>query len=145
MDENKIIPYIEPIFRFCCKRLSNRYDAEDLAGEIICHILDGINKYQIESLDAWVWRIAYNRYARFIDTRNKNQVILSCDDELLISRIIPTPMRTIRGSNTKRYFGIYTHYLPSIRIFLLTIISANCLSEISPENILSPKQQSNGG
>lgn len=82
MDENKIIPYIEPIFRFCCKRLSNRYDAEDLAGEIICHILDGINKYQIESLDAWVWRIAYNRYARFIDTRNKNQVILSCDDEL---------------------------------------------------------------
>lgn len=82
MDENKIIPYIEPIFRFCCKRLSNRYDAEDLAGEIICHILDGINKYQIESLDAWVWRIAYNRYARFIDTRNKNQAILSCDDEL---------------------------------------------------------------
>ena len=82
MDENKIIPYIEPIFRFCCKRLSNRYDAEDLAGEIICHILDGISKYQIESLDAWVWRIACNRYARFIDSRNKNQAILSCDDEL---------------------------------------------------------------
>ena len=82
LDENKIIPYIEPIFRFCCKRLSNRYDAEDLAGEIICHILDGISKYQIESLDAWVWRIACNRYARFIDSRNKNQAILSCDDEL---------------------------------------------------------------
>lgn len=82
LDENKIIPYIEPIFRFCCKRLSNRYDAEDLAGEIICHILDGMSKYQIESLDAWVWRIACNRYARFIDSRNKNQAILSCDDEL---------------------------------------------------------------
>lgn len=82
LDENKIIPYIEPIFRFCCKRLSNRYDAEDLAGEIICHILDGMSKYQIESLDAWVWRIACNRYARFIDNRNKNQAILSCDDEL---------------------------------------------------------------
>ena len=59
MDENKIIPYIEPIFRFCYKRLSNRYDAEDLASEIICHILEGMNKYQIESLDAWVWRIAH--------------------------------------------------------------------------------------
>lgn len=82
MDENKIIPYIEPIFRFCCKRLSNRHDAEDLAGEIICHILEGMNKYKIESLDAWVWRIAYNRYARFIDNRNKNQVVLSCDDQL---------------------------------------------------------------
>lgn len=82
MDENKIIPYIEPIFRFCCKRLSNRYDAEELASEIICHILDGMNKYQIESLDAWVWRIAHNRYARFIDNRNKNQIVLSCEDEL---------------------------------------------------------------
>lgn len=82
MDENKIIPYIEPIFRFCCKRMSNRYDAEELASEIICHILDGVNKYQIKSFDAWVWRIAYNRYARFIDNRNKNQFILSCEDEL---------------------------------------------------------------
>lgn len=82
MDESKIIPYIEPLFRFCYKRLSNRYDAEDLASEIICHILEGMNKYQIESLDAWVWRIAHNRYARFIDNRNKNQIVLSCEDEL---------------------------------------------------------------
>lgn len=82
MDENKVIPYIEPIFRFCCKRLSNRYDAEDLASEIICHILDGMNKYQIASFEAWVWRIAHNRYARFIDNRNKNQTVLSCEDEL---------------------------------------------------------------
>jgi len=82
LENNVIIPYIEPIFRFCCKRLSNRYDAEDLASEIICHILAGMNKYQIESLDAWVWRVAHNRYARFIDTRNKNQIVLSCEDEL---------------------------------------------------------------
>ena len=82
MDENRIIPYIEPIFRFCCKRISNRYDAEDLAGEIIYHVLVGKNKYKIESLDAWVWRIAHNRYARFIDNRNKNSVMLSCEDEL---------------------------------------------------------------
>lgn len=82
MDENRIIPYIEPIFRFCCKRLSNKYDAEDLASEIICYILDGMKKYKIESLDAWVWRIAHNRYARFIDTRNKTQMILSEDETL---------------------------------------------------------------
>ncbi len=82
MDENKIIPYVEPIFHFCCKRLSNRHDAEDLAGEIICHVLDGMSKYNIESLDAWVWRIAHNRYARFIDARNKSQIVLSCENEL---------------------------------------------------------------
>lgn len=82
MDENKIIPYIEPIFRFCYKRLYSRYDAEDLASEIICHVLEGMNKYQIGSLDAWVWRIVHNRYARFVDDRNKKSIVLSCEDEL---------------------------------------------------------------
>ena len=82
MDENKIIPYVEPVFRFCCKRVSNRHDAEDLASEIICHVLDGMNKYKIESLDAWVWRVAHNRYARFIDAKNKNPITLSDESEL---------------------------------------------------------------
>jgi len=82
LDGNKIIPYIEPIFRFCCKRLNNRYDAEDLSSEIICYILDGMKKYKIESFDAWVWRIAHNRYARFIDQRNKAQTVLSEDEAL---------------------------------------------------------------
>ena len=81
MDENRIIPNIEPIFRFCCKRLRNRCDAENLTGEILCHILDGIKKYIIESLDAWVWRIAHNRYARFIDVQKKNRILLA-EEEL---------------------------------------------------------------
>ena len=82
MNEETILPYIEPIFRFCCKRLSSRYDAEDLSGEIICYILDGMKKYKIESLDAWVWRIAHNRYARFLDNRAKARALLT-DDEIL--------------------------------------------------------------
>lgn len=84
MDEFDITKYVEPIFRFCCKRLSDRYDAEDLAAEIICHILDGMSRYQIGSLDAWVWRVAHNRYARFIDRRNKNQHV-SLDEAALLN------------------------------------------------------------
>ncbi len=76
-----VIPYIDPIFRFCYHRLSSRYDAEDLASEILCHVLDGLGKYRVESLDAWVWRIARNRYARFIEARKKDRAILS-DKEL---------------------------------------------------------------
>ena len=66
-----VVTYVEPILRFCIRRLSNRHDAEDLASEIMLHILSGIGKYQIQSLDNWVWRIAHNRYARFIDMRNR--------------------------------------------------------------------------
>ncbi|MCH5182713.1 MAG: sigma-70 family RNA polymerase sigma factor [Oscillospiraceae bacterium] len=83
MDSNEILPYVEPIFRFCCKRLSNRHDAEDLASEIVCHALEGMKKYHIESLDAWVWRIAHNRYARLIHARNQEQSFLTGDEMLL--------------------------------------------------------------
>lgn len=81
MDAKDIVPYIDPIFRFCYRRLNSRYDAEDLASEILCHVLEGLGKYQIESLDSWVWRIAHNRYARFIDARKKNSALMS-DKEL---------------------------------------------------------------
>lgn len=82
MDKNRILPYVEPILRFCCKRLANHHDAEDLASEILCHILAGMDKYEIQSLDGWVWRIAHNRYARFIDVRNKSRAMLAGEEEL---------------------------------------------------------------
>ncbi len=68
--ENEILKFIEPVYRFCLKRVSNRHDAEDLASEIILHVLDGAGKYEIQSFDAWVWRIAHNRYARYCEAKH---------------------------------------------------------------------------
>lgn len=81
MDGADIIPYIDPIFRFCYHRLNSRYDAEDLASEILCHLLEGLKKYEIKSLDSWVWRIAHNRYARFVDAQRRSSALIS-DQEL---------------------------------------------------------------
>ena len=78
MDQNEILRYVEPILRFCKRRLNNSHDAEDLASEIILHILSGMQKYKIKSLDAWVWRVAHNRYANFINEQGKNRMLLSC-------------------------------------------------------------------
>lgn len=75
-DDSRIISLVEPIFRFCYAKVSNRQDAEDLASEIICHILDGLNKYEILDFEAWVWRIAHNRYARFVEMQNKHSKVL---------------------------------------------------------------------
>lgn len=80
INEAEVVKFIEPVFRFCVKRLDNRHDAEDLASEIMVHILSGIKKYRIDSLESWVWRIARNRYARFIDTKNKRCEISSEND-----------------------------------------------------------------
>ena len=85
MDGKEIIPYVEPVYRFCHRRLNNWHDAEDLAGEILLHVLDGMGKYKIESLEAWVWRIAHNRYARFVDAGSRRNAVFSsqelCDIE----------------------------------------------------------------
>lgn len=69
--KDEIHQYIEPIYRFCLNRLANRCDAEDLAEEILLHILEGADKYAVDNPDAWVWRIARNRYARFLTDRNR--------------------------------------------------------------------------
>ena len=134
MDENKIIPYIEPIFRFCYKRLSNRYDAEDLASEIICHILEGMNKYQIESLDAWVWRIAHNRYARFIDNRNKNQIVLSCEDELFDI----ADYSNVDEDNTQEQYETVFRYLHTLYfcglLYWQIVTQKSCRKVFSPRN-----------
>lgn len=78
-EENEIVRFVEPILLFSLKRVSNRADAEDLASEIILHVLDGIKKYDIVCLDAWVWRIAHNRYARFCEER-KSKVEICCEE-----------------------------------------------------------------
>ncbi len=131
MDKNKIIPYIEPIFRFCYKRLSNRYDAEDLASEMICHILDGMNKYKIESLDAWVWRIAHNRYARFIDNQNKNLIILSCDDELFDI----ADYSDIDEENTGEKYETVFRYLHTLSSEYRNIFVDHYIGELSIRNL----------
>ena len=59
VDQNDILKYVEPILRFCKKRLNKIQDAEDLASDIILHVLSGMKKYEIKSLDAWVWSIAH--------------------------------------------------------------------------------------
>ncbi len=82
MKEKDIIKYVDPVFKFCCKRISNKHDAEDLASEIMLYVLDVLNKYVIKSLDSWIWRIAHNRYARFINDKNKNPIMLFDNDTL---------------------------------------------------------------
>ena len=94
--ENDILRYLEPVYRFCAARVGNPADAEDLASEIMLHVLSGLRKYPIDSLDAWVWRIARNRYARWAagqrvlrETRDESQTE-PADDYDLVDEIILT-------------------------------------------------------
>ena len=39
------------------------------------HILSGLRKYKIEKLEKWIWSIVHNRYAKYINRKNKSIVI----------------------------------------------------------------------
>ncbi len=112
MDQDKIIPYVEPIFRFCRSRLHSRYDAEDLTSEILCHVLDGMRKYEIQSFDAWVWRIAHNRYARFIEKQKKERVVLS--EEYADLHPVYDDYTGIDRESTERSFETVFRYLHTL-------------------------------
>lgn len=71
-----ILPYIEPIYRFCRKRLASGVDAEDLSQEILLCILQGMKHGDISNMDGYVWRIAHNRYARKIQSGKDDPVVL---------------------------------------------------------------------
>ena len=134
MDVNKTIPYIEPIFRFCCKRLHDQYDAEDLASEITCHILDGMKKYKINSFHVWVWRIAHNRYARFIDERNKIRIFLSESDTVL--NTVDADYSYVDEDTTEHEFKTVFRYLHTLsaeyrNIFADYYIDSQTIRELS--------------
>lgn len=111
MDKNEILKYVEPILRFCKKRLSNSHDAEDLASEIILHILSGMKKYEIKSLDAWVWRVAHNRYANFINSQSKNTILSG--DELLFDIADSTEIEAESFDDEYQTVFRYLHTLAS--------------------------------
>ena len=74
--QDVIMEYVEPIYRFCLKRLASRADAEDLSQEILLCILQSLERGNVSNLGAYVWRIAHNRYARLIQARKGAPVVL---------------------------------------------------------------------
>ncbi len=80
--EDFVNEYMEKIFYFCLKKTGNNYDAEDLSQDIALCILSQINLGVVpENFQAYVWKIARNRYAKWADKKNKTSK-LTCDDDI---------------------------------------------------------------
>lgn len=80
--KDEILRFVEPVYRFCLKRLSSHADAEDLSQEILLCVLQGLNQSEVSNLDGYVWKIAHNRYAKRIGLQ-KQEVVILCGDEYL--------------------------------------------------------------
>ena len=59
--------YADRIFTYCVKRTNNLDDAQDLSQEIICEVLRAVEHTKINNLDAWIWKVAHNRYVKYLN------------------------------------------------------------------------------
>lgn len=72
-DADKLISaYIKKLFGFAMSRLSKIDEAEELAAEITLQVYESLLKQDnIENPDGYIFRIAKNVYARYIDGRKQ--------------------------------------------------------------------------
>lgn len=84
-----ITKYADNIFGFCINRLNNIDDAQDLSQEILLEIIRSLPKSNITDINAWIWKIAHNRYARRINNLNnqKKYITVSLDDRNIIDML----------------------------------------------------------
>ena len=78
--------YADNIFGFCINRLNNIDDAQDLSQEILFEIIRSLPRVDVADTDAWVWKIAHNRYARRINDQKKH-ITVSLDDRNILDML----------------------------------------------------------
>lgn len=82
VDKEIILAYTDKIFGFCLRRLGSPDAAEELAQDIFAELLSGFGKYEINHLNAWIWRVARNRYARYIAAERRELAVFQNIDSL---------------------------------------------------------------
>lgn len=73
--------YMEKLFYFCLKKTGNADEAEDLASDISLNILSALRRGTVPThFSAWVWRIARNRYAFWVEQKRRRVAMVTGTD-----------------------------------------------------------------
>jgi len=76
--------YYPKVYGYFFRRLSNRLDVEDLTSITLCQFLqtlsDDVKAAKILNKNAYLWKIAHNQLATFINTKTKQMTIVGLDD-----------------------------------------------------------------
>ena len=73
--------YMEKVYYFCLRKCGDPFEAEDLASEITYEVMAALRKGILpRSFAGWVWRIARNRYSRWVEAKNRRSQLISGDE-----------------------------------------------------------------
>ena len=73
--------FLEKVFYFCIKKTGNITEAEDLSSDISLSVFTQLEKGNLpDAFDAWVWKIARNRYSRWAKLKHERSDSVSGAD-----------------------------------------------------------------
>ncbi|MBP3333180.1 MAG: sigma-70 family RNA polymerase sigma factor [Clostridia bacterium] len=73
--------FLEKVFYFCIKKTGNITEAEDLSSDISLSVFTQLEKGNLPvAFDAWVWKIARNRYSRWAKLKHERSDSVSGAD-----------------------------------------------------------------
>ncbi|MBQ8370304.1 MAG: sigma-70 family RNA polymerase sigma factor [Clostridia bacterium] len=73
--------YMGKLYYFSLRKTSSTADAEDLTQEILTEVTAALAKNNIpDNLNAWIWKIAHNRYSRWADRAHRARQDVSSDE-----------------------------------------------------------------
>lgn len=78
--------YYPKVYGYFFRRLNNRLDVEDLTSLVLSQffqtLLDEEKSTRILNQNAYLWKIARNQLATFIDNKTKQMTIVGLDDDI---------------------------------------------------------------
>ena len=80
MNIREIEKYVNSIFAYCIKRTADIEDAKDLSQDIICEALRAAEHTEIKSFEAWLWKLAHNRYVKYLNGRKNSHISIYEND-----------------------------------------------------------------
>ena len=54
------VRYVDPVYRYCYRRLGSREAAEDATSQIFCHALEALPRCRGDAFRSWLFAIAHN-------------------------------------------------------------------------------------
>ena len=72
--------YFETLYFFCLKKTGDENEARELAAEVALHVCEGLRRGEPVHFSAWVWKVARNRYARWVQAKKRQEQAFSGDD-----------------------------------------------------------------
>jgi RNA polymerase sigma factor (sigma-70 family) len=78
--------YFPKVYGYFYRRLNNKLDVEDLTSitlqQFFVTISDPDKAERVKNQDAYLWKIAHNQLAQFIDRKTKQQITVGLDENL---------------------------------------------------------------